>query len=238
MNRQDLLRGQQRFLVQARVAAVGSDCTWYSIKNQIETEELDVYIYDFIGDYGVSAQMFVRDLNEFKAGKINLHLNTPGGNVFDGVTIYNALRDYDAPVTAIVDGIAASAGSFILQAGDTRVMNRSSQLFIHDAHGVAIGNARDMRDMADTLEKTNDQIAAIYADKSGGSIEDWRKVMTEEKLYSAQEAVADGLADEAVADDSDEPSNKAAPLTTARASSEPATPSSLFDTLKGMWANA
>lgn len=126
-----------------------------------------------------------------------MHINSPGGDVFDGIAILNALRAHKGPVTTIVDGLAASAASFIAQAGATRIMMRNSEMMIHDASGLCIGNASDMREMLDLLERTSDNIASVYAERSGtGSVETWRAAMSAETWYSAQEAVAAGLADQ------------------------------------------
>jgi ATP-dependent Clp endopeptidase proteolytic subunit ClpP len=166
---------------------------WYRIKNLSDVAE--VYIYDEIGYFGITASDFVRDLQGITHDKIDLHLNTPGGDVFDGVAIYNALKSHKAEVTVIVDSLAASAGSFIAQAGDKVVMKKNATMMIHDASGLAIGNASDMRDLADLLDKTSDNIASIYSDRAGGTVADWRAAMQAETWYSADEAVKAGLAD-------------------------------------------
>jgi ATP-dependent protease ClpP protease subunit len=116
---------------------------WYRIDNKA-SETAEVYLYDYIGTAGVTAKDFVADLKQIKAPAIEMHIDSPGGNVWDGVTIYNAVRDHKAHVTVIVDAMAASAASFIAQAGDRRVMNRHSEMMIHDAHGQVMGNSRDL----------------------------------------------------------------------------------------------
>lgn len=148
------------------------------------------------GDWGVSAKEFTDALDALgDVSEIRLHLNTPGGEVFEAVAILNALRRHDARVVAIVDGIAASAGSFIAAGADETLMGRNSQLMIHDAWGLAIGNAATMRETADLLDHLSDNIADIYAEKAGGSTKVWREAMLAETWYSANEAVAAGLAD-------------------------------------------
>ncbi len=177
---------------------------WYSIKNVSETDA-EVCIYDEIGYFGVSANDFIRDLSAIKASTISLRINSPGGDVFDGVAIYNAIRRHKATVTAYVDGIAASAASFIAMAADRVVMSPHSQMMIHEASGLVIGNADDMRQMADILDKSSDNIASIYAQKAGGSVEEWRARMRDETWMSDREAVDLGLAD---AIDGEEPTKK------------------------------
>ena len=80
-------------------------------------------------------------------------------------SIYNALKDHDASVTVVVDSMAASAASFIAQAGDRRIMNRDSTMMIHDGHGMVIGNAADMAYMVDQLDRVSNNIASIYRDR-------------------------------------------------------------------------
>lgn len=178
---------------------------WYSIKNLSEAES-EILIYDYIGYGGVTADDFIRDLADIKASAITLRVNSPGGDVFDGIAIFNAIQRHKADVTAFVDGIAASAASFIVMAADTVVMSPHSQMMIHDAHGLCMGPADDMRKMADILDKSSDNIAAIYAERAGGTVDEWRARMKDEMWLSDQEAVKMGLADRV---DGDEPAPKA-----------------------------
>jgi len=168
---------------------------WFRIENSAtNSDTTKIYIYDEIGYFGVTASDFVRELQNVKTQNIDLHLNTPGGDVFDGVAIYNALLNHRATVTTYVDSLAASAGSFIAMAGDTRYIAKTAQMMIHDAHGLAIGNATDMRELADLLEMHSDNIAGIYADRAGGTTASWRKSMKAETWYTAAEAVKANLA--------------------------------------------
>src|SRR5262249_29690020 len=130
-------------------------------------------------------------------GDIEMHINSPGGDVFDGIAIYNQLRHRQGQVAVIVDGLAASAASFIAQAASPGQLGMSphSQMMIHDGFGMSIGNAADMRQMADLLDKASDNIAGIYADRTGKPAEYWRNLMRSETWLSDSEAVAEGLAD-------------------------------------------
>ncbi len=158
-------------------------------------------LYDPIdswGDFwGVSAKEFAAALDALPADtrEIRLHLNSPGGEVFEGIAIMNMLRQHRARVVAIVDGLAASAASFLACSANELVMSRNSELMIHDAWGLCVGNAGDMRDLAERLDHVSDNIASVYAAKSGGSVEVWRQAMLAETWYSAEEAVEVGLAD-------------------------------------------
>jgi ATP-dependent protease ClpP protease subunit len=159
-----------------------------------------LYLYDVIdswgGDWGISAKEFTSALAELgDVSQINLHVNSPGGECYEGIAILNALRRHPANVTAVVDGIAASAASFIACGVDEVVMGRNAEMMIHDAWGIALGPAADMRSMADQLDKISNNIASVYAAKSGGSVDTWREFMLAETWYSDAEAVAAGLAD-------------------------------------------
>lgn len=169
---------------------------WYSLRNSGATTA-ELYIYDEIGYWGTTASDLVAALSQLQGvTAIDVHLNSPGGDVFDGIAIMNCLRACAATVTTYVDGIAASIASVIAMAGDRIIMGPHSQLMIHDASGLCLGNAEDMTEMATMLNFQSDNIAAVYAERTGGTVEDWRAKMSVESWYTADEAVAAGLADE------------------------------------------
>jgi ATP-dependent protease ClpP protease subunit len=148
------------------------------------------------GPWGVSAKEFTEALDGLTGvDEIRLHINSPGGEVFEGIAILNALRAHPARVTAVVDGLAASAASFIAAGADEVVMGRNTELMIHDAWGIVIGPAADLRDAADRLDHLSDNIASIYQARAGGTVPGWRAAMLAETWYSAEEAVTAGLAD-------------------------------------------
>jgi ATP-dependent protease ClpP protease subunit len=170
---------------------------WYRVSNTADSDTAELWIFDEIGGwFGVAASDFVNELRAIKASNLDVHLNSPGGNVFDGIAIYNAIRTHPAKVTTYVMGLAASAASFIAMAADRVVMRKHSQMMIHDAQGVGLGNSQVMKDLADLLERQSDNIAGIYADRAGGDVADWREAMRKETWYSDTEAVDAGLADE------------------------------------------
>lgn len=159
-----------------------------------------IRLYDPIDSWGefwgVSASEFLQTLDQVPgATEIRLHLNSPGGEVYEAVAILNALRQHPARVVAVVDGIAASAASFIAAGADELIMSPNTELMIHDAWGIGIGPAETMRELAGRLDALSDNIAGIYAAKAGTPVEDWRAAMLAETWYSAAEAVAVGLAD-------------------------------------------
>lgn len=167
---------------------------WYSIQN-VSQEEAEIAIFDFIGRGGVQADQFISDLNEITAENITLRVNSPGGDVFDGFAIFNALRRHKSTITAFVDGVAASAASYLIMGAESVVMSPHSQLVIHEATGLALGPADDMRKMADVLDKMSDNIASVYAERAGGPVAEWRALMKEETFFSDHEAVVAGLAE-------------------------------------------
>lgn len=154
-------------------------------------------IFDDIGGWGITSSLFASWLKEAGGAPVEVHINSYGGDVFEGIAIMNALRDYEAEVTAIVDGIAASAASYIAVGGaDLLIMQESASLMVHDAWADVSGNSAEIRKQAEELERMSDVIAQIYADKSGTPVEEWREAMAEDAYFSAEEAVLVGLADE------------------------------------------
>jgi ATP-dependent protease ClpP protease subunit len=183
---------------------------WYRIEN-VTNGEAEVLIYDEIGYWGVTAKDFVNELNALDVETIKLRINSPGGDVFAGVAILNAIRNHKATIHVVVDGLAASAASFIAMGGDTVTMARNSMMMIHEASSFAWGNAKDLRARADLLEKISADIASVYAGKASGTDDEWRAAMVAETWYSADEAVEAGLADsvQAPEPDGDEPEKPA-----------------------------
>lgn len=178
---------------------------WYRIKAQAGTAE--IAIYDEIGYFGVTAGDFLDELKALQVDRIDVRINSPGGDVWDGLAIYNSLRDHPATVTTYVDGLAASAASIIVQAGDRRVAAKASELMIHEAWGLVVGNAADMRDAADRLDQASGVIAGVYADRAGGTIDGWREAMRSESWYTGAEAADAGLVDEVAGASPAEPAN-------------------------------
>jgi ATP-dependent protease ClpP protease subunit len=161
---------------------------------------------DSWGEYwGVSAKEFVGALDELgdDVTEIRLLINSPGGEVWEGLAILNALRAHPARVVAVVEGIAASAASFVAAGADELVIMQNAELFIHNAWGMAVGNAADMAKMSSELAHEDRNIASIYAAKSGGTVDEWLAAMAAETWYSADEAVEAGLADRVEAPKSD-----------------------------------
>ncbi|WP_063017182.1 MULTISPECIES: head maturation protease, ClpP-related [Nocardia] len=169
---------------------------WYRIQNLDDGTSAEVLIYDEIDPWwGVSAATFAKDLAKCAATSITVRINSPGGDVYEAIALLNTLRGHPAHITTVVDGLAASAASFVAMAGDEVVVCRNAELMIHDAWVYASGNADELRKHAENLDRISNNIASIYAEKAGGTVEEWRAVMQAETWFSASEAVAAGLAD-------------------------------------------
>jgi ATP-dependent Clp endopeptidase proteolytic subunit ClpP len=169
---------------------------WYDFKASADTAEGDLYLYGEVGGWGASASEFIAELASRKDQHINLHIHSPGGSVFEGHAIFNALRNHPGGVTTMVDGIAASMASVIAMAGKPVKIASNGFLMIHNPWSQAAGGSEEMRKQADVLDKLKDSLVKIYADKSGMSEEDISAAMDAETWFSAQEAVDFGLADE------------------------------------------
>lgn len=172
---------------------------WYRIIAKAD-KTADVSIYEQIGESfwdgsGVTAKRFINEINGLDVETINLYINSPGGDVFDGTAIYNALKRHKAKVHVVIDGIAASIASVIAMAGDTIEMPENAMMMIHDPSGGVWGTADDMLAMAEALEKVKSGLVAAYRDKSGMEDSDISKLMTDETWLTAKEAVEYGLAD-------------------------------------------
>ncbi len=167
---------------------------WFQIENSADVAE--ILLYDDIGQYGIQAKDFIDELKNVKAQTINVRINSRGGEVYDGFAIYQALKTHPANVNVTVDALAASIASVIAMAGDKVIMSRNAELMIHDGHVMAQGDAASLSEMVDSLNRVSNNIASVYAERAGGNPEDWRNAMRKETWYSADEAIAAGLADE------------------------------------------
>jgi ATP-dependent protease ClpP protease subunit len=167
---------------------------WYDFRAQ--AGDAEIVIYDEIGAFGIPAKAFLDELRALgPIAKLTVRINSPGGSVFDGVAIYNALKRHDAAITVWIDGIAASIASMIAMAGDEVIMPENAMLVLHDPSGLVAGTASDMRAMAEALDRMKAGIVAAYRDKSGREDAEIEALMRDETWLSAQEAVALGLAD-------------------------------------------
>lgn len=169
---------------------------WYEIAVNKAGDHADIYIYSDIGYWGITANDFAKDLKEVKAKTITMHINSPGGSVFDGLAIHNVVKKHPAKVTAVVDGVAASIATVIALGADTVKMSAGSLWMIHDPSAMVGGTADDMDKAAEALRKMADSIAGIYQAKTGKALEDIKAKMSAETWFSATEAKDYGFADE------------------------------------------
>lgn len=166
---------------------------WYALEVKNEVAELS--IFDEIGGWGVSSAQFKQDFDEVKsAPQIRLLLNSPGGNVFDGMALYNLLSGVRGKLTVEVLGVAASIASVVALAGRELTMGEGSYLMIHNPWALVVGDATEMRKTADVLERMRGELASIYEAHSELSRAELLERMQEETWYTAEEAVEAGFA--------------------------------------------
>lgn len=148
-----------------------------------------------VGFYGVTAQQFADQLSALgRVDLVKLYVNSEGGSVFDGASIYSQIMQFPARVEVIVEGLAASAASYLVQAADKISMSEFSFLMVHRASGGALGTSDDMRKTAGILDELDQQIAAVYGRKTRTPPGKWLQLMEAETWLDAEEAVAVGLA--------------------------------------------
>ena len=170
--------------------------TWFNIANKA-APNVELYLFDEIGGWGISARDFAAQLKEVPASsKITVRINSPGGNVFDGLAVHSLLAARKETVTCQVDGLAASIASVIALAGSKTRASKNALVMMHDPAGTVVGDSEDMRSMASVLDKIRDQIAGVYSAKSGKPLEECRQAMDAETWMTAAEAQAWGLIDE------------------------------------------
>ena len=169
------------------------DRKWYEINNSVDVT--DVYLFNDIGTFGVSAQSFVEEIKEYEGKELAIHINSLGGEVFDGMAIYSIIQRRKAKTTVYIEGIAASIASVIALAADEVIMSENSLLMIHNAWGGTQGDASEMRKQADVLDKITNEIAEIYVKKTNLPYDEIIRLMSEETWLTAEEAVALGFVD-------------------------------------------
>lgn len=167
-----------------------------ALVNKVDSNAIDMRgpIGDFEG--GIDAQGFHDALQEHNGADVTLMLDSPGGVVSDGLSIYNALMQYSGKVTVHVDTMAASIASVIACAADHVVINSNAQFMIHKAWTVAMGNSTDFRGLIEQLDQLDGMIADVYVERTGASRDELMDMMEKETYLSAQDAVAIGFADE------------------------------------------
>lgn len=171
--------------------------------NNKKDNSVEISIYTDIGvsywSDSLSAKQFNEELKKIddKVGQIDVRLNSPGGDVFDGITIFNRLKQHKANVTVYVDGLAASIASVIAMAGNKIIMSEGSQMMIHKPWTYTAGNSFILEDVIDRLNDVEEQIIGIYQRRTGLDRAEIKKMVSEETWIDAEKAVELGFADEA-----------------------------------------
>lgn len=171
---------------------------------------LEILVYEEIGENywtgsGVTAKSVKQQMDE--AGpynKIQIRINSPGGDAFEGMAIHNLIRAQGKPVEVCIDGIAASSASIIAMAGSTITMGHNAMMMIHNAWSACVGDANDMRKTAYTLDKVSASIAQTYVDRTGKSMDAVKALMDAETWMSADDCVKEGFATQIAKDDDDD----------------------------------
>lgn len=174
----------------------------------VDQEAKSIYLYDEIGPswWGlIDAASVIDALASFKGEEVTIRLNTPGGSVDEGIAIFNAIKSHKGGAKIVVDSLAASMGSYILQAGGERVAASNAMVMIHDPWSIAWGNSTELRKSADVLDKYAERMIPDYAARSGKTLEEITAIMQEETWYTAQDALEAGFIDRIDAADSAEP---------------------------------
>lgn len=168
----------------------------YARITNADSKAAEVHLFGMIGAWDITSADFVKQLKDIGRKDINLHINSPGGSVIDGMGIYDALKNHKGAVRTYVVN-AVSAASFVAMAGEEVVIAPQGEMMVHDAMSFPDSalNPEECRKLLDLLERMSDKISGIYAERNGSEAKNWRKAMKRETWYNAQEAVAAGLAD-------------------------------------------
>ena len=170
----------------------------------VEAVPTDFWTGEPIEGNFIAVDRFLRDLDDLKDKKnITVHINSVGGDLYGGIAIYNRLKALPGNVTTVNDGLAASAGSIIFQAGNTRKVHAGSNIMIHQAMGFLYGyyQTKDLKEAIKQLDAGNKAAVNVYAEASGREPEAMKAMLDKETWLTGQEAVDAGLADEVIGDD-------------------------------------
>lgn len=172
---------------------------WAPVKAAAADDKNTINIYDQIGEgfdgSGMTAKIVNSVLRKSDGGDIKVNINSPGGDFFEGVTIYNMLREHEGAISVNVIGLAASAASIVAMAADDLKIAKSAFLMIHNSWGLVIGNQNDMREAAETFAVFDKSMANVYSDRSGKSLSEIASMMDADTWMDGETAVDDGFAD-------------------------------------------
>ena len=167
---------------------------WFKVQ-AISDDETEIMIYDVIGWPFISADNFVRALAEITAKTVTVRINSPGGDVFDGMAIFNALKTYNGKVVTRIEGIAASMASVIALAGKEVQAYANTMYMIHEPYAFTAGNQYSLRELADILEKMSGQMIDIYSSNASPGKREIAQMMKDEAWLTAKEAKEKGFID-------------------------------------------
>lgn len=170
---------------------------WFNVAD-VDDNSAEIFIYDEISYYGIMAEDIVNQMKGLDVDEINLHINSPGGFVFDGIAIYNLFKSHKAKVNVYIDSLAASIASIIAMAGDKVYMADNAQIMIHDPLSFVFGNATELRKEAVVLDNIKETLVSTYAHRSSASREELSDLMTEESWFLPERSLELGLVDEVV----------------------------------------
>ena len=170
--------------------------TWYDVKAAAAGKPATISIFDDIGMWGITAKDFIASFRQITENDVVLELNTPGGSVFDALAMFNAMKTSGKNITVRVMGIAASAGSYLAMVGNKIIMPENTFMMVHNPLNAIYGNAAEMREMADVLDKIGNSLTATYVARTGKSDEEVRALLANDTYMTAAECLEHGFCDE------------------------------------------
>ena len=197
-----------------------------------DTKKSEIYIYDAIGnpEWGmIGAMQVVEALKKMEGKRVTVRINTPGGDVDEGIPMFNAMRRHPGGVNTVVDGIAASMGSYLMLAGENRTISRNAMVMVHNPMSIALGNASELRKTADILDKYLERMLPDYSAKTGKTVDELRPLLDAESWFVGQEIIDHGFAIGMEDRDADEPTTKALKMIAAKSIAAGMAPKALFE---------
>lgn len=197
-----------------------------------DTKKSEIYIYDVIGDpeWGmIGAMQVIEALAKMEGKRVKARINTPGGSVDEGVAMFNAMKRHNGGVDTIVDGIAASMGSYLMLAGVTRTIARNALVMIHNPMTISFGNAMELRKDADMLDKYLERMLPEYAEKTGKTVDELKPLLDAETWFVGQEIIDHGFAEQMEDSDGEDPMMKGLKTIAAKSIAAGHAPKALFE---------
>lgn len=197
-----------------------------------DIKKAEIYIYDVIGDpeWGMIGAIQVVDaLKKMDGKRVTVRINTPGGSVDEGIPMFNAMARHNGGVDTIVDGLAASMGSYLMLAGIERTIAKNAMVMVHNPMTIAWGNAIELRKTADVLDKYRERMLPDYAEKTGKPVDDLIPLLDAETWFVGQEIIDNGFATSMTDDDGKEPVMRGIKTIAAKSFAAGNAPKALFE---------